>query len=57
MKTEFYSRWEKGVSGVIKYGQEVAKNSFAMRLQCFVEAEGYSGYIADVKRELDLKEG
>ena len=55
--TEFYTRWEKGVSGVIKDGQEVAKNSFSMRLCCLVEAEGCTGYIADVRRELDLKDG
>ena len=56
--TEFYTRLEKViVSGVIKLGQEVAKNSFAMKICCLVEAEGCTGYIADVVRELDLKEG
>ena len=55
--TEFYTRWEKAVSGVIKHGQEVPKNSFAMNLCCLVEAEGCAGYIADVRREWHLKEG
>lgn len=45
------------MSGVIKHEQEVAKNSFAMKLCCLVEAEGCTGYVADVSRELDLKEG
>ena len=45
------------MSGVIKDGQEVAKNSFSMRLCCLVEAEGCTRYIADVRRELDLKDG
>lgn len=45
------------MSGVIKHEQEVAKNSFAMKLCCLVEAEGCTGYVADVCRELDLKEG
>ena len=30
-------RLEKGVSRVVKHGQEVAKNSFAMKLLCLVD--------------------
>ncbi len=56
MVTEYYTRWERGISGVVKHGQEVAKNCFAMRLSCLVEAEGCTGYMADVVRELDLKQ-
>ena len=33
------------------------KNSFAMKLRYFVESEGLSGFIADVVRELEKKEG
>lgn len=32
----------------------MVKNSFTMKLLCLVEAEGCVGYIADVRRELDL---
>lgn len=45
------------MSGVVKHGQEVAKNGFAMKLCCLVEAEGCTGYMAEVVRELDLKRG
>ncbi len=55
--TEFFTRWDKGVSGVIKHSQEVAKNSFAMKMVCLVEAEGCTGYIVEVVREVDLKKG
>ena len=41
----------------MKYGHQVPKNSFAMKLRYFVESEGLSGFIADVVRELEKKEG
>ena len=52
---EFYTNWEKGVSGLVKYGIEVAKNNFAMKLKCLVEADCCTGFITEVVRELDLK--
>ena len=57
MQKEFFTKWERGQSGVMRHGQEVAKNSFAMELLCLVEAEGCTGYMAKVVRELDLKQG
>ena len=33
------------------------KNSFAMKLRYFVGSEGVSGFIADIVRELNKKEG
>ena len=44
-----------GTSGVIRHGTEIPKNSFAMQLLCLVEAEGNTGYLAQVRRELDKK--
>ena len=39
----------------MKYGTEVAKNNFAMKLKCLVEADCCTGFVAEVVRELDLK--
>jgi len=51
----FFTDWDKGINGLKKYGTEVPKNSFAMKLTCLVEADGCTGFMADVVRELDLK--
>lgn len=54
-RTEYFSDWEKGTSGVIKGGYKDAKNDFAVTLTAFVEAGSSTGYLADVKREHDGK--
>lgn len=54
---EFYTEWEKGQSGLLKGDCKVPKNNFAMQLTCLIEAEGCTGFMARVVRELDLKEG
>ena len=39
----------------MKYGTEVAKNNFAMKLKCLVEADCCTGFVAEVVHELDLE--
>lgn len=57
MKPEFFTDWEKGVSGVVKpNGVRKNKNSFAMKLVALVEADSQTGYLASVKREFDKEE-
>ncbi len=42
------TNWNRGVSGLVKSGTEVPKNNFAMSLKCLVEADGCTGFIANV---------
>lgn len=52
-KTEYFSDWEKGISGVIKGDNKDARNDFALRMLCFVEVGNSTGYLCAVKREHD----
>lgn len=42
-----------GISGVIKGDNKDARNDFALRMLCFVEAGNSTGYLCAVKRERD----
>lgn len=53
--TVFYSDYENGVSGLIKGGVRVPRNTFAMKPNILVEADEFTGYYVDVVRELDKK--
>lgn len=53
--TVFYTNWEAATSGVVKNECEMPKNSFAMKLIALVEANATTGYLAEVKRELDKR--
>ncbi len=44
------------MSGVVKAGIKISKNCFAMKIKSLVEADGCTGYLVDVVREIDLKE-
>ena len=55
---EFYIDWEKAsVSTIRKDGTKSAsKGDFAMKLTALVEAGSHTGYLALVKRRIDLVE-
>jgi len=55
--TEFYTDLERGSSGIIKHGVKMPRNTFGMKLMIMVEADAYTGYYAEVVRELDRKHG
>jgi len=55
--TEFYTDLERGNSGIIKNGVKMPRNTFGMKLMIMVEADAYTGYYAEVVRELDRKHG
>ena len=46
----------KGVNGILKNGEQLPKNSFAMKRKELVEAESCTGYFAQVMREIDNAE-
>ena len=54
---EFYTEWEKGRSGFLKGDSKLPKNNFAMKLTCFIEAEGCTGFMARVVGGLDMNKG
>ena len=52
-----YSDFEKGTSGIVENGVRMPRNTFSMRLKVLVEAEEFTGYKAEVIREIDKKPG
>ena len=53
-KIEFYSDWERGVSGTVGRGDvHHVLNDFAMKLTALVKAGAHTGYLCDVKHEHD----
>lgn len=54
--TEFFTDYEKGLSGIIKNGKKLKKNTFAMLPKALIEAEEFTGYSVHVVREIDQKQ-
>lgn len=44
------------MSGLIKGGVKIPRNTFAMKPTILVEADEFTGYYVDVVRELDKKQ-
>ena len=56
-KMEFFTDWQRGVSGTIGKGEvHHVLNDFAIRLKALVKASTHTGYLCCVKREQDGEE-
>lgn len=49
----FVINWEDASIGIVKGDTQEQKADFAIALEVMVEAGGYTGYIAEVKRSFD----
>ena len=52
---EFFTDFDSGTSGKLKGEERMRRCDFALKLTTLVEAGDFTGYYAEVTRELDLK--